>query len=99
MNSSAPPATAKKRRSTSIPLILGVVLLGGLAYYFDVGMHIMTYVMYQQEKAKSASYMKDMKRVAPSEELATNPPEVEAGPGKPSEDEQPVEVKKDLTIK
>ena len=104
MNSSGPPETAKMRRSTSIPLVLGVVLLGGLAYYFDIGLHIMTYVMYQQEKAKSASYMdgtkkqtlnKDGDSASPQEELAAKPPEILGGPGKQPDDEQPAEVKKD----
>jgi hypothetical protein len=100
MNSSSPPETAKKRRSTSIPLVLGVVILGGLAYYFDVGLHVMTYVMYQQEKAKSASYMEDAKKQAKErgedgavsqEELKAKTPEIQGGPGKPPEDEKPAE--------
>ncbi len=62
MNSSGRPQTAKKRRSTSLPLILGVLILGGLAYYFDAGLHVMTYVMYLQEKAKVTSEIKDSKK-------------------------------------
>ena len=62
MNSSSPPETAKKRRSTSLPLILGVVILGCLAYYFDAGLHFMTYVMYLQEKAKVTSEIKEAKK-------------------------------------
>ena len=57
MNPSAQPEKAKKRRSTSIPLILGVLILGGLAYYFDAGLHVMTYVMFLQEKNKANSEM------------------------------------------
>jgi len=55
MNPSAQPEKAKKRRSTSIPLVLGVIILGGLAYYFDAGLHVMTYVMFLQEKSKATS--------------------------------------------
>ena len=61
MNQSDRPEKAKKRRSTSIPLILGVLVLGGLAYYFDAGLHIMTYVMFLQENGKVASEMKKAK--------------------------------------
>ena len=61
MNPIAQPEKAKKRRSTSIPLILGVLALGGLAYYFDAGLHIMTYVMFLQENGKAKSELKKAK--------------------------------------
>jgi len=54
---SAQPEKVKKRRSTSIPLILGVVILGGIAYYFDAGLHVMTYLIYLQENSKASSEM------------------------------------------
>ena len=63
MNPSAQPEKAKKRRSTSIPLILGVLILGGLAYYFDAGLHVMTYVMFLQEKSKANSEMQKAKEL------------------------------------
>ena len=63
MNSSAQPKKAKKRRSTSIPLILCVVILGGIAYYFDAGLHLMTYVMYLQENSKAASEMQKARAI------------------------------------
>lgn len=63
MNPSAQPEKAKKRRSTSIPLILGVVILGSVAYYFDAGLYVMTYVMYLQENSKAASELKKSKAI------------------------------------
>ena len=50
---STEPVAPKKRRGTSIPLLVGFVVLGGLGYFF--GEKIMTYAFYLQEMMIAAS--------------------------------------------
>ena len=59
MNPTGNPAPTKKGRSTSFPLIIGALLAGFAAYYFDAGPKLMTYVMYIQEQAKVKAEVKE----------------------------------------
>ncbi len=74
--SNNPPAD-KKRRSTSFPLIFGTVLAGFVAYYFDAGPKLMTYVMYLQEQAK----VNAQTELARKEKLEKKDPNSPADPG------------------
>lgn len=76
VNSSNPPTT-KKGRSTSFPLIFGTLLAGFVAYYFDAGPKLMTYVMYLQEQAK----VNAQTALSAKEKLEKKDPNAPADPG------------------
>ena len=59
MNSTDNSTVTKKARSTSFPLIFGTLLAGFVAYYFDAGPKLMTYVMYLQERSRVSAEVKE----------------------------------------
>ncbi len=82
MNSTDNLPKAPKRRSTSFPLILLFAILGLVAYYFDAGPRVMTYIMYLQESRKVRTMQESINQanpyVPPTENEDTKPREMSA---------------------